>query len=753
MCDGYDDAEALLLVLRMDKSEPTTIHDLSDDDWREILKSVSNITCTLPLVLTSRRWRDVRKALKLKLRTAVWDLASNMSLLSWANGLGCPYPHRMTTDVLCRAAAHHDAIGVLRYARQNGCPFERSVCCASVQEHTSALACLGHDPSCTIRTAARWGHDDFIVAAREMGCQWGQHPMYDAASHGHLATIKLMHSMGCPINEWVAYAAATVGCARPARAVLQWLAEVGAPMKKAVEGVVMCNYHPHGNSGCDESTLDAMKIAHRLGGELTAETAASTLSEMGCDSPEFKWLVDEGCDLSQMPVEKAGELWSSAIQTGWPASIDDMQMWRANKMPWHPFALVAAIECVAANELAVVEWMVKDGCPVTGRAMYAACRIGDKRILPLLEFLDAQGRHLWTDFAVSDDMQDYPGDEDRQWACSFCLDAVIESGCIEAFKWMKARSGEAWIPSRALSTAASAGEAEMLKFLVSEYPSEATWQDSMDDQGRTLNTLGFVMESDCMSHAETMQMLELCVELGCPISRVAFLSASRIPFHCRPFEYLEWILQKLALRGEKLLNCSAAADEPTQTFNRHEAKKFWGYSEGLLDELVGNSQPGGIIHMPIARVKWLHARGVPLGDGTMNAAAKHGNLALLRWAHTQLNSDPGPDQGCCALPENAMNIAAYHGRIKSMAWLKERGCTITSMASIKAAANAQQQALIWLIEQGAPFDKVRASNAFLKAMAKAHPEGPKPDQALFRRGTSLAKNRFIWGSHLMPIHP
>ena len=100
-----------------------------------------------------------------------------------------------------------------------------------------------------------------------------------------------------------------------------------------------------------------------------------------------------------------------------------------------------------------------------------------------------------------------------------------------------------------------------------------------------------------------------------------------------------------------------------------------------------------------------------------------------------------------------MNIAAYHGRIRSMAWLKERGCTITSMASIKAAANAQQQALIWLIEQGAPFDKVWASNAFLKAMAKAHPEGPKPDQALVRRGTSLAKNRFIWGSHLMPIHP
>ena len=29
-------AEALLLVLRMDKGEPTTIHDLSDDDWREI---------------------------------------------------------------------------------------------------------------------------------------------------------------------------------------------------------------------------------------------------------------------------------------------------------------------------------------------------------------------------------------------------------------------------------------------------------------------------------------------------------------------------------------------------------------------------------------------------------------------------------------------------------------------------------------------------------------------------------------------
>ncbi len=310
---------------------------------------------------------------------------------------------------------------------------------------------------------------------------------------------------------------------------------------------------------------------------------------------------------------------------------------------------------------------------------------------------------------------------------------------------MKERCAEeAWIACRALSTAATAGHEDMLKHLANECCAETSWQDSTTNDGRTLNTLGFVMESSHLHKKQSIKMLELCVELGCPVSPAAFMSAASISFCAQPFEYMEWLLTK----GCKLTSaiCSAAADETPQAYNRHEAKKYWHYSDELLDELVGNSKPGGIVQMPLARVKWLHARDVPMGAGTMSAAAKHNNIHLLEWAYKQ----------GCEPSENTMHVAAYHGQVASMKWLVKHGCAIGSMSTIKAAANAQQHALLWLMEQGAPFDKARAAAAFTKAIAKAeHQSSTSSDCALIRRGASLAKNEHIWGhelSHRLQTH-
>lgn len=737
----------ILLALSMDAVDPVSLDALSDDDFYHIMRSLKDRAAILPLVLSCKRWREVQKihSRELYLRTSLTDVASSMTLLSWATSVGCPYPKTMTTDLLCRSAARHNAVDVLEYARDMGCPFEPVIISTSGKGSEQPFGAT----VTTIRMAAGYGHNDFIVAAIEMGCEWGLHPMFDAAQNGKLATLKLMHSMGCPIDEWVCIAAARhagVESASPEkRAVLEWLAKVGAPMLKACEGVAdICSYSYTNEPKRTALQLEALRFAHQLGGEINSITAASLILGMDCrvDTEEVKWVMEEGADLAGVDAETAGSMWHLAACEGEEQAIRYLH---ASKLPWHEHALTAAIDNIG-DELAIVKWMVEEGCPVSGRAMYAACSIGNDRILPLLEFLDAQGRDKWAYFCIDDDHADYPCDDERHWMCSFCGDAAIDAGSIAIFKWVLDRAPQAWLPVRAYSAAAMAGHSEMLRFLISEHGHVAEWQDGISDNGRPLNTLGFVM-GGYMNREETIKMLNLCVELGCPLSSEAFATAARMGLSSGAIQWMEWLIAQGCPTGRgfstgmaaKTMICSAAADETPTLHSRRTIQKQWCgrasmyLSNVLLDELVGHSKPNGDIYWPLAKVKWLHARGLPCGAGVMNAAAKHGNIRLLEWAH---------EQGCkCS--ENTMDLAAYHGQIEAMEWLCEHGCPIGPKATIKAAARAQQTALVWLLERNASFDQFKARRSLEATRLVASQSGTR-DARLYRLATSLLANKNIW---------
>ena len=98
-----------VLELSIPYNEPKiTIDDLSDDDLANVLQILSRghnrdmtRSAHLPFVLTCGRWRAVAMSQKLKIRSALGDYVSSMTLLQWAIEVAkCPYLKelRLTTS-------------------------------------------------------------------------------------------------------------------------------------------------------------------------------------------------------------------------------------------------------------------------------------------------------------------------------------------------------------------------------------------------------------------------------------------------------------------------------------------------------------------------------------------------------------------------------------------------------------------------------------------------------------------------------
>ena len=123
-----------------------------------------------------------------------------------------------------------------------------------------------------------------------------------------------------------------------------------------------------------------------------------------------------------------------------------------------------------------------------------------------------------------------------------------------------------------------------------------------------------------------------------------------------------------------------------------------------------------------------------MSGGIVVAAAKHDNVLLLEWAAAQGLT--------CILSPNAIDMAAYHGNLVVMQWLFDHGCPIGPKATIKAAGNAQQSALLFLIDIGALFDnqtKVKALKAVAAALTRSTSKDTRND-VLFQRADALVQN-------------
>ena len=124
-----------------------------------------------------------------------------MECLRYAHENGCPW----NIDT-CNYAAENGHIECLRYAHEHRCPWDESTCREAAK--TGQLECLqyAHESGCpwnesTCLEAAKKGHLGCLKYAHENGCQLSDTICFWAACRAHIDCLKYAHENGCPWDE------------------------------------------------------------------------------------------------------------------------------------------------------------------------------------------------------------------------------------------------------------------------------------------------------------------------------------------------------------------------------------------------------------------------------------------------------------------------------------------------------------------------------------------------------------------------
>ena len=192
-------------------------------------------------------------------------------------------------ETTCCEAAEHGQLACLKYARENGCPWDSRTCRLAANGHLDCLQ-YAHEHGCpwdeqTCANAARCGSLECLQYAHENGCPWNQDACRLAAESGHLDFLHYLHENDCPWDNWTCASAARRGhldC-------LRYLHEYGCPWDKwtcvdaAEEGHLDCLQYAHEN-GCPWDQ-DACRLAARRG----HLDCLRYLHENGCPWDKWTW--------------------------------------------------------------------------------------------------------------------------------------------------------------------------------------------------------------------------------------------------------------------------------------------------------------------------------------------------------------------------------------------------------------------------------------------------------------------------------
>jgi hypothetical protein len=119
-----------------------------------------------------------------------------LHLLKYAYENGCPW-----NENTCSNAALNGHLDCLKYARENGCPWNEKTCSnAALNGHIDCLK-YAHKNKClwcqtTCSKAAKNGHLDCLKYAMENGSSTFE-VCLNAAQNGHLDCLKYAHQNGC----------------------------------------------------------------------------------------------------------------------------------------------------------------------------------------------------------------------------------------------------------------------------------------------------------------------------------------------------------------------------------------------------------------------------------------------------------------------------------------------------------------------------------------------------------------------------
>jgi hypothetical protein len=190
---------------------------------------------TVDLMMLSRVNKKMRRITKVHKHTTVTDtkedifrvptFVRSVALLRWARENGCPWDERT-----CAAVAAGGNLEVLKWARENGCPWDEETCASAAEGGHLDILKWARENSCpwdewTCAYAAGGGHLEVLKWARENSCPWDEHTCYNAADGGHLEVLKWARANGCPWDEHTCSAAADGGHLE----VLKWARENGCP--------------------------------------------------------------------------------------------------------------------------------------------------------------------------------------------------------------------------------------------------------------------------------------------------------------------------------------------------------------------------------------------------------------------------------------------------------------------------------------------------------------------------------------------
>ena len=122
----------------------------------------------------------------------------HLDVLKWARENDCPWD-----EETCANAAGGGHLDVLKWARENGCPWDKWTCAF----------------------AAEGGNLEILKWARENGCPWDEWTCAGAAEGDHLEVLKWARENGCPWDRWTC----TYAARRGHLDVLQWARDNGCP--------------------------------------------------------------------------------------------------------------------------------------------------------------------------------------------------------------------------------------------------------------------------------------------------------------------------------------------------------------------------------------------------------------------------------------------------------------------------------------------------------------------------------------------
>ncbi|KAL6076959.1 Ankyrin repeat domain-containing protein [Balamuthia mandrillaris] len=150
----------------------------------------------------------------------------HLEVVKWAHENGCPWDK----DVVCYFAAKGGNLEVLKWAREQGCSWGSDTTMAAARRGDLEMLKWAHENGCpwtadTCCYAAEGGHLEVVKWAREHGCPWTEYTCQKAATEGHLKVLKWARANGCPWDEWTCRGAARMGRV----AVLKWARENGCP--------------------------------------------------------------------------------------------------------------------------------------------------------------------------------------------------------------------------------------------------------------------------------------------------------------------------------------------------------------------------------------------------------------------------------------------------------------------------------------------------------------------------------------------